>query len=124
MRCPVCSKVSRPEKFAEAAEGLHDLDYALQESLSEPGKRGGFRWTFGPMGREEVASLAVVTRIVADRLVRVVDALERADRDPEQLMAELQVELTNASAVERGAIERLIGDVERVLRAESGETER
>lgn len=117
-RCPCCGKIARPDKFLEGADGKHALQYALQESLSAPGRRGGFRWTFGSMSRDEVAVLREVLQLAANRLTAVLDAVDRAERG-EDVAGALAIEIASTrNRQERERLERLAADVAEILKEE------
>lgn len=96
----------------------------MQSSLSEPGRRGGFKWTPDAMTREEVAALAVVVDSVSDRLEMLLDALKRSDDDPAEVAAELAGEIETADNKADRAREQLAKDFLKVFNAEEKRKQR
>lgn len=119
-KCPVCAKVSRPERLEEGAAGEHPFQVAIQRCIGRPrkyltekGKKkgsGGFHWTRRSMSQEELARVKVILKTVSGRLDDLIDVEE---------------ELNSASSKEDfwKKADAYLAEAEQVLESVQGEIE-
>ncbi len=117
VRCPLCSKVSRPQKFQDGKNWEHPLEIGIQSIYAGPGER--MEWQFEPMSREVLTEIASMVGEVHRRLEALVDALDRTDLDPDAVLNKIaaKIEMEDDEA-EQDKQRRLATDLASVLASE------
>jgi hypothetical protein len=85
LRCPACGKSSRAQNF----DADHELQVLTQFCVGggNAGKGNGFVWEKNPINKHELRILLGAVERAADRLSRLLDAVEAIDVEGDNLCA-------------------------------------